>query len=228
MKTSSQAFQEQMLPFDAFLAPGASPAAISRDLESATDTELLGRLFNDQMAPALIIHEFGSISEAAASNVEEFTYRTGLKPADHALLQVCRELAARLARQPLEKRVLLTSWSALTAYLRIRMAHETREQVRVLYLDKRHQLIRDELAGIGSIDHAPVYVRELMHRAMNLGAAALIISHNHPGGDPTPSRGDIDMTKLLTDAGKALNINVIDHVVVGRDGIYSFRSKGLL
>lgn len=229
MKTTAQGVQEQMLPFDAFLAPGASPMPFEPNgLEAMSDVDLLAIVLRDRLAPALILHEFASIGEAASATTADFILRTGLDQDAHAMLQAGRELAARLAKQPLVKRQVLTSWDALISYLRIRAANEQREQVRILYLDKRNQLIRDEIAGTGTVDHAPVYVREVMHRALNLGASAIIMTHNHPSGDPTASQGDIAMTKALVDAGKVLNIAVHDHVVVGRDGIYSFRQKGLI
>jgi DNA repair protein RadC len=107
------------------------------------------------------------------------------------------------------------------------LQHETREQFRVLYLDKKNQLIADELMNRGTVDHAPVYPREVMRRALELSSSAVILVHNHPSGDPTPSRADIEITRQVVEAGKPLSIAVHDHLVVGRDGVASFKALGL-
>jgi DNA repair protein RadC len=108
------------------------------------------------------------------------------------------------------------------------MAHETREQFRILFLDKRNVLIADEVQGRGTVDHTPVYPREVVKRALELSATAMILVHNHPSGDPTPSRADIDMTKVIIDAAKALDITVHDHVIIGRDGHVSLKGLKLI
>jgi DNA repair protein RadC len=108
------------------------------------------------------------------------------------------------------------------------MAYEDREQFRILFLDKKNRLIADEVQQRGTVDHTPVYVREVVKRALELGASALIIVHNHPSGDPTPSRGDIEMTQQVKDALDKIGIALHDHVVIGRKGHESFRAKGLL
>ena len=126
------------------------------------------------------------------------------------------------------KRPVISSWSALLAYVRVALQHEPREQFRVLYLDKKNQLILDEVQNRGTVDHAPVYPREVVRRALELSASALILVHNHPSGDPTPSRADIEITKQVVQAGRALNVEVHDHLVVGRDGVASFKQLGLM
>ena len=126
------------------------------------------------------------------------------------------------------KRPVISSWSALLAYTKTALAHEAREQFRVLFLDKKNQLIADEVLGQGTIDHAPVYPREVVRRALELSAAAVILVHNHPSGDPTPSAADIDMTRQVIEAGRALKIAVHDHLVVGREGVASFKALGLI
>src|SRR5690606_1907185 len=110
----------------------------------------------------------------------------------------------------------------------VALQHEPREQFRVLYLDKKNQLILDEVQNRGTVDHAPVYPREVVRRALELSASALILVHNHPSGDPTPSRADIDMTRQVVEAGLSLNVTVHDHLVVGRDGVASFKQLGLM
>ena len=143
-------------------------------------------------------------------------------------LKLMQEAALRMGRQTLTKRPLISSWSALLAYVRTALAHEPREQFRVLFLDKKNQLIADELLGRGTVDHAPVYPREVARRALELSASAVILLHNHPSGDPTPSSADIDMTRQIVRATGALNIAVHDHLVVGRDGVASFKALGLI
>jgi DNA repair protein RadC len=108
------------------------------------------------------------------------------------------------------------------------LANEAREQFRVLFLDKKNQLICDEQLGQGTVDHAPVYPREVMRRALELSASSIILVHNHPSGDPKPSSADIDMTKQIIESGRSLTISVHDHLVVGRDGVASFKALGLM
>ena len=143
-------------------------------------------------------------------------------------LQLIFDVARRVAKQPTEKRQVISSWSALVAYVRVALQHEPREQFRVLYLDRKNQLILDEIQNRGTVDHAPVYPREIVRRALELSASAVILVHNHPSGDPTPSREDVVMTKQVVEAGRPLNVTVHDHLVVGRDGVASFKQLGLM
>jgi DNA repair protein RadC len=143
-------------------------------------------------------------------------------------LKLMQEAALRLGRETLAKRPLISSWSALLAYVRAELAQEAKEQFRVLFLDKKNQLIADEQLGSGTVDHAPVYPRELARRALELSASAVILLHNHPSGDPTPSPADIDMTRQIVEALRPLRIAVHDHLVVGRDGVASFKALALL
>ncbi len=143
-------------------------------------------------------------------------------------LKLMHEATLRIGRATAAARPVISSWSALLSYVRVALSHETREQFRVLFLDKKNQLVVDEIMNHGTVDHAPVYPREIMRRALELSSSALILVHNHPSGDPTPSPADIDMTKRVIEAGKALNISIHDHLVVGRDGVASFKSLGLI
>jgi DNA repair protein RadC len=144
-------------------------------------------------------------------------------------LKLLHEATRRVvAAEMSKKRTVISSWTALLAYVRVALAHETREQFRVLFLDKKNQLILDEVMNKGTVDHAPVYPREVMRRALELSSSAVILVHNHPSGDPTPSRADVDMTRQVIEAGRALNIAVHDHLVVGRDGVASFKALGLI
>src|SRR5690606_20768429 len=143
-------------------------------------------------------------------------------------LAALHEVSRRVTLEDPEKRTVITSWSALLSYVRLSLQHEPREQFRVLYLDNRNQLILDEIQNRGTIDHAPVYPREVVRRALELSAKAMIIVHNHPSGDPTPSRPDIEMTRQVIEAARALSIDIHDHLIVGRDGVASFRQLGLM
>jgi DNA repair protein RadC len=143
-------------------------------------------------------------------------------------LKLAHETSLRLARERVTARPVISSWTALLDYVRTALAHEPREQVRILFLDKRNQLIADEVMGRGTVDHAPVYPREVARRALELSASALILVHNHPSGDPTPSSADVDMTRQVVDALRPLRISVHDHLVVGRNGTASFKALGLI
>jgi DNA repair protein RadC len=143
-------------------------------------------------------------------------------------LTALQELSRRVVADPVRKRTVITSWTALLDYVRVALQHESREQFRVLYLDKKNQLIADEIMGHGTVDHAPVYPREVVRRALELASCAIILVHNHPSGDPTPSQADIDMTRQVIEAGRTLKITVHDHLVVGRDGVASFKALGLI
>lgn len=143
-------------------------------------------------------------------------------------LQLIFDVARRVSREPASKRQVISSWSALLAYVRVALQHEPREQFRVLYLDKKNQLILDEVQNRGTVDHAPVYPREVIRRALELSSTNIILVHNHPSGDPTPSRADVEMTRQIIAAGHSLNVEVHDHLVVGRDGVASFKQLGLI
>jgi DNA repair protein RadC len=145
-----------------------------------------------------------------------------------AALKIVALATRRLARQQVREQPVLGSWQALIDYLTIDMAHLTVERVRVLFLNAQNMLIHDEHVGDGSIDEAAIHPREVIRRALDLGATALIIVHNHPSGSPQPSRADIDITNRIAEAGRLLGIVVHDHVIIGRQGHVSLRSKGLI
>ena len=145
-----------------------------------------------------------------------------------AALRAAQAVAHLLLREDVEKRPVLSSWKQVLAYIRAAMAHEQNEQFRILFLDKKNNLIGDEVQQRGTVDHAPVYPREVVRRALELGASAVILVHNHPSGDPTPSRSDIEMTKEVQKAAAALGLVVHDHIVIGRDGHASLRTLGLM
>jgi DNA repair protein RadC len=143
-------------------------------------------------------------------------------------IKIVHAAAMRLLRGKVANRAVLSSWSAILDYVRAAMAFSGIEQFRILFLDKKNQLIADEVQQEGTVDHTPVYPREVIKRALELGASAIVLVHNHPSGDPTPSLADIEMTKKIIEAGERLNIVIHDHVVVGRKGHFSFRTNGLI
>jgi len=201
-------------------------------LEGLSDLEvlevLLGRSMRTRAEPMAerLLRRFGSLPAVLTADLAVLS--TMLTPRAAADLCLVHDAARRLTAAELPKRPVISSSSALTAYLKVTMAHLTREAFRVLFLDKRNQLIFDEVMAVGTVDHAPVYPREVMRRALELAASAVILVHNHPSGDPTPSSADVDMTRQVVEAGRALRIAVHDHLVVGRDGVASFRALGLL
>ena len=209
--------------------------ALAHGLEALADYELLElQLFRaiprGDVKPLakLLLARFGSLSAVLAASVGELTTVKGVGEAVALDLKLTHALTLRAAREAVGKRPVISFWSALLAYVKAALAHEPREQFRVLFLDKKNQLIADEVMGKGTVDHAPVYPREVMRRALELSASAVILLHNHPSGDPTPSSPDIDMTRQVVAAGRSLRIAVHDHLVVGRDGVASFKALGLL
>ena len=175
-----------------------------------------------------LLARFGSFAGVIAADPERLLAVSGMGESAVAALKVVRAAAVRLLQQETMGRDVIGSWDKLVDYCRAAMAHETVEQLRLLFLDRKNALIADEVQQRGTVDHTPVYVREVVKRALELGASALIIVHNHPSGDPTPSRGDIEMTQQVKDALDKIGIALHDHVVIGRHGHESFRAKGLL
>ncbi|MGZ8408078.1 MAG: RadC family protein, partial [Caulobacteraceae bacterium] len=162
-----------------------------------------------------LLTRFGSLSGVLSASVDELRMVQGVGESCALDLKLVHELAQRIGLEPLAKRTVISSWTALLAYVRVALKHEAREQFRVLFLDKKNQLIADEVMNEGTVDHAPVYPREIVRRALELSASNVILVHNHPSGDPTPSGADIDMTRQIIDAARPLKITVHDHLVVG-------------
>ena len=179
------------------------------------------------LAKALIAH-FGSFNEVITAPVDRLTEVTGVSEGVATELKLIQAAALRLAKSAVMDRPAISSWSALVDYCSAAMAYETTEQFRVLFLDRKNVLIADEIQSRGTIDHTPVYPREVIKRALELGASALILVHNHPSGDPSPSRADVEMTKKIEDAAKPLGVAVHDHLVIGKGQHASLRQLGLL
>lgn len=179
------------------------------------------------LAKALIA-KFGSFAEVISAAPERLQEVAGVGEAIATELKLIRAAALRLMKGEVASRQLLSSWSAILEYCRAAMAFHEKEQFRILFLDKKNQLIADEVQQVGTVDHTPVYTREVMKRALELSASAIILVHNHPSGDPAPSVADIDMTRKIIDAGLKLGITVHDHVIVGRNGHTSFKGSRLI
>jgi DNA repair protein RadC len=179
------------------------------------------------LAKALIA-KFGSFAEVIATPRERLVEVDGVSESVAAQLKIVEAAALRLAKTRLLGRPALSSWANLIDYCAAAMARSPREEFRVLFLDRRNMLIADEVQSTGTVDHTPVYPREIVKRALELAATAVILVHNHPSGDPAPSRADITMTREVADAARALGIVVHDHVIVGRNGHASFKALGLL
>ncbi len=175
-----------------------------------------------------LLRHFGSFADAVSASPAELAEVTGMGEAAIAALKTVKAAAIRLLGQPLERRPVLGDWQRVLDYCRATLAHEPVEAVRVLYLDRKNRLIRDEEPGRGTVDHMPLYPREIVKRALELKASALIVVHNHPSGDPSPSQADIAVTGQLKDAAAAMAITLHDHLIVARGGHISFRSSGLL
>ena len=174
-----------------------------------------------------LIARFGSLSEVIGAPERELIQCPGIGAATAADLKLAHAFAIRAAFADIARKPVISSWSALIAYVRVSLAQERREQFRVLFLDRKNQLQADEMMGQGTVDHAPVYPREIMRRALELSSSSVILVHNHPSGDPTPSPADVAMTREVVLAGKPLKITVHDHLVVGREGVASLKALGL-
>ncbi|QQM29124.1 DNA repair protein RadC [Martelella lutilitoris] len=188
---------------------------------------LIPRRDTKPIAKALI-DRFGSLGGVFGAPPDLLQEVSGIGESVAFDLKLISALAQRSLKATLMERPVLGSWSSVIDYCNAAMAHETREQFRILFLDKRNKLIADEIQGIGTVDHTPVYPREVVKRALELSATAIILVHNHPSGDPTPSRADIDMTHMIISSAKPLGITVHDHIIIGKDGYVSFKGLKLI
>lgn len=211
------------------IAAGSSSCCDPDGSESALLANVLRLCAPDKAGVALcerLLARFGSLSAVLSASAEALELAGLSRPAatNIGLLNTC---ARGLAGRSIAHRPIINSWNALLDYARLRLRDERREHFHALFLDRRLRLIRDERLGSGTVDHAPVYPREVIRRALELSASALILVHNHPSGDPTPSKADIELTKQLAEAGKLLGITVHDHLIVGSSGVASFKALGL-
>lgn len=175
-----------------------------------------------------LIDAFGDLAGVVAAPEVALRRIDGVGEAVVVALRLADAVAARMARARVLDRPLISSWDALLTYCHTAMSHRDTEHFRVLFLDRKNRLIADEELGRGTVDHVPVYPREVLKRALELGASALILVHNHPSGDPEPSQADIAMTAQIAAAGQVLGITLHDHLVIGRARETSFRAHGLL
>ncbi len=175
-----------------------------------------------------LIERFGSLAEVLGAPEHLLREVDGVGPEVAFDLQLVGRAAERKMRATVVNTQILSSWSQVIDYCRAAMAHETREQFRILFLDKRNALIRDEVQQQGTVDHTPVYPREVVRRALELSATAIVLVHNHPSGDPSPSKADIDMTKTIIKTAEPLGITVHDHIIIGRKGHASMKGMQLI
>lgn len=175
-----------------------------------------------------LLKRFASFAGVLNADVKSLTEISGVGETAAISLLAVREAAVRLLQDEVLGQPVLGNWQSLMDYVRAAMAHGKKEQFRILFLNRKNVLIADELQQEGTVDHTPVYPREVIKRALDLGASALILVHNHPSGDPTPSQADIDMTRELREAGEKLGIQLHDHIVVSKSGNNSFKTLGLL
>jgi DNA repair protein RadC len=175
-----------------------------------------------------LLKRFGGVAEVLSAPVERLVEVNGMGEATALELKIVHAASVRLAQARVLDRPVISSWNELLSYCRAAMADEKTELFRILFLDRKNILIADEVQQRGTVDHTPVYPREVVKRALELSASALILVHNHPSGDPTPSRADIEMTNQIVKAAGALNIRVHDHLVIGRKSEASFKGLGLL
>lgn len=175
-----------------------------------------------------LIKRFGTFADVLAADVERLLEIEGVSEASAAEIKIVQAAALKLSQAQVLGRPAIGSWRQLLDYCTASMATNKTEQFRILFLDRKNVLIADEIQQQGTVDHTPVYPREVIKRALELGASAIILVHNHPSGDPTPSRADIEMTKLIAKAGDGVGVKVHDHLVIGREHHASFKSLGLI
>ncbi len=179
-------------------------------------------------AAKALLDRFGTLSGVFGATPALLQEVKGIGEAVALDLKLISAVAQRTLKSEIRNKTVLASWSSVIQYCHAAMAHEPREQFRILFLDKRNALIADEVQGRGTVDHTPVYPREVVRRALELSSTAIILVHNHPSGDPTPSRADIDMTKTIVETARPLGITVHDHIIIGKDGHASLKGLRLM
>ena len=208
---------------------------LESDGESLADYELLEAILfralprrDTKPIAKELLQRFGSFAEVINASDGELRKIKWIKDGAIGEFALIKAATRRLLKTAIVERPVLTSWAKVLDHCRAAMAFEPREQFRILFLDKRNRLILDEVQQTGTIDHTPVYVREICRRALEVNATALILAHNHPSGDPTPSRGDIEMTKEIVKVARGLGISVHDHIIIAKEGHASFKGLGLI
>lgn len=175
-----------------------------------------------------LLEQFGSLGGVVAADAVQLERRAGLGSSSVAAVKVVAAIATRMLKEQVADKPVLSSWAQLIDYLTLAMKYEKAEQFRLLFLDRKNQLLADEVQQRGTVDHAPVYPREVVKRALELHASALIMVHNHPSGDPAPSKADVEITRQVSKALAAVNVVLHDHLIIGRKGHTSFKSMSLL
>lgn len=175
-----------------------------------------------------MIARFGSFAETLAAPIDQLQEFTGMGESSATALKAIYAAAKRMGRQNILNKTVLGHQQAVLDYCRTAMAYEAKEQFRILFLNNKNILIADEVQQVGTVNHTPVYPREVIKRALELSATAIILVHNHPSGDPTPSRDDIEMTKKLREAGRPLGVSIHDHIIMAKNGHTSFADAGLI
>lgn len=208
------------------LAEGGPDALLDHELIEYLLALAIPRRDTKPLAKALLAH-FGGIGGVFTADWDALARFPGMGDTSVSALKIAQAAALRLLRAPVATQPILSSWQALLDYLRADMAHLKVERVRVLHLNARNMLIRDDHMADGSVDQAAIYAREVIRRAIDLGTSSVILVHNHPSGSPQPSRQDIDITRHIIEAGKPLGIGVHDHIIIGVEGFSSMRALGL-
>lgn len=175
-----------------------------------------------------LLKRFGSFEAVIHADIQELRKVEDVGDAVISCLKAIEESAQRLVKAPVRERPVMQNWTSLLDYCRLAMGRKKVEEFRILFLNHKNALLLDEVQQRGTVNHTPVYPREVIKRALELGASAIILAHNHPSGDPTPSQADIDMTQKVVEAGKAVGIAVHDHLIISEDSHYSFKSYGLI
>ena len=208
---------------------------LSKGADSLADYELLELLLflaipRKDVKPLAksLLKQYGTIASVISAEKEELAQIDGLSENAVSALKTVQDVLQRTMREEIYRKPILNSWSRLLDYCKTTMAHEKKENFRVLFLNKKNELILDEVQHTGTVDHTPAYPREVMKRALEVGATAIILVHNHPSGDPEPSQADIDVTRQIIEAGRPLNVVVHDHLIVARGGSLSLRNEGYI
>ena len=203
--------------------------------EALADYEVLEYLLfaanprgNTKPLAKALLARFGSLAGVLNAEPGALKQEKGISDTGVGALKIAALAARRMARSEVRQQPVLGSWQALLDYLAIDMAHLTHERVRILYLDTKNRLVLDHHAGEGTVDEAAIHPREVIKRGLEIGATAMILVHNHPSGNPEPSRADIEITRRIMEAGRHVGLTVHDHVIVGREGHASLRAKGLI